>query len=242
MLSDETRERVVHHLTTRFGCDSGAIAGKSLYVVGHGAGFRGWSGAYALRNLAGGVILTVPYPDLMHVQSTLHGIGPESLFDGAQLEALFPRRVDRIVGPASLAYVDEETFVPSRTPGVRLLDHKDAAKFAELRDDCDRVEWEHGDVELGRNPVFGAFEDGRIIAVASWDTRGDVANVGVVTHPAYRRRGLGRAVASATTAHLLAAGELPQWQTLVDNAASIAVGRALGYTELYQSIAVRLRA
>ena len=64
-------------------------------------------------------------------------------------------------------------------------------------------------------------------------------DLGVITHPAGRGKGYGRAVVSAMTAHTVRAGKVPQVQTLQANLAAIALAEALGYEQVYSSIALR---
>ncbi len=75
------------------------------------------------------------------------------------------------------------------------------------------------------------------MAAASWDIHGPIRHIGVITHPAHRGQGLAPALGSAITAAALAENAIPQWQTLLANAPSLAIGRTLGFIERYQSIA-----
>jgi len=61
----------------------------------------------------------------------------------------------------------------------------------------------------------------------------------VVTHPAHRGRGHASAAAAALARLALERGLLPQYRTLESNAASLAVGRGLGFVEYATSLAVR---
>jgi predicted GNAT family acetyltransferase len=65
-----------------------------------------------------------------------------------------------------------------------------------------------------------------------------LVHVGVITHPAHRGRGFGRAVVGAMTAHALRAGRAPLYRTLLANAPAVAVARALGYREYARTLAL----
>jgi predicted GNAT family acetyltransferase len=65
-------------------------------------------------------------------------------------------------------------------------------------------------------------------------------SVGVVTLPAWRGAGAGRAVVSALTAEWLRRGAILHYQTLRANLASVAIARALGYVDMATALAVRL--
>jgi RimJ/RimL family protein N-acetyltransferase len=101
--------------------------------------------------------------------------------------------------------------------------------------------WAHSGIDPARPPVFGCYA-GRTLAAAGmlepWGAR--LRHVGILTHPAYRGRGDGKAVVSAMTAHGLAAGVVVQYRTLAGNVASVAIAHALGFRRFGQTLAVRL--
>ena len=66
------------------------------------------------------------------------------------------------------------------------------------------------------------------------------SHIGVVTHPAYRGRGYGRAAVSAATARGLEAGFIVLYQTLLANAPSVALATELGYQPYATHLAVQL--
>ena len=63
-------------------------------------------------------------------------------------------------------------------------------------------------------------------------------HVEILTDPAQRGRGVGRAVVSAMTAHGLRAGRALLYQTLLANAPAVAVARGLGYRPYARTLAV----
>jgi len=97
-------------------------------------------------------------------------------------------------------------------------------------------------IDPRRRRIFARFHGGEIAAATSWEEQAHgLLHVGVITHPAYRRRGHGLAVGSAITAHGLDRGGVLQWQTLLSNTGSLAIGRALGYQQRFETVSVRLR-
>jgi predicted GNAT family acetyltransferase len=80
-----------------------------------------------------------------------------------------------------------------------------------------------------------------VVAVARYRPGwAETAHIGVVTHPAYRRRGYGRVVVSAATAEGLTAGFVVLYQTLLGNAPSVALATGLGYQRYATHLAVQL--
>jgi GNAT superfamily N-acetyltransferase len=67
-----------------------------------------------------------------------------------------------------------------------------------------------------------------------------IAHLHVVTHPRHRGRGLGRAVVAAAAEHAFDAGLLPQYQTLRENAPSMAIARKLAVVEYGSPVHIAL--
>lgn len=120
----------------------------------------------------------------------------------------------------------------ANSPGIRRLDARDATQFAEFEASATDEDRDDAYVELDHWAVFGAFEGGRLVAAASaypWGD-GNLADEGVLTLPAFRGRGLGRAVVTALSRHALAEGLEPQYRCQRGNVASAAVARSSGFT------------
>jgi predicted GNAT family acetyltransferase len=89
------------------------------------------------------------------------------------------------------------------------------------------------------SPAFVVREAGEVVAAAgyrTWPSRS--AHISVLTAPGWRGRGLARETGSATTAHALAAGLLPQWRARVPESRRVAV--ALGFLELGAQLSIEL--
>jgi predicted GNAT family acetyltransferase len=125
--------------------------------------------------------------------------------------------------------------------GVRALTPEDEAALRSLADACEVEAWERAGIAFDEPNVLGCFVDARLVAAARYRPAwGQTAHIGVVTHPAYRGRGYGRAVVSAATAQGLEAGFIVLYQTLVANAPSVALATGLGYQSYATHLAVRL--
>jgi RimJ/RimL family protein N-acetyltransferase len=105
--------------------------------------------------------------------------------------------------------------------GVRQLSDADAALFARFQSSAS----EHW-------AVFGAFAQDRLVTAASMYPWGNarIADLGVLTLPAYRRRGHARAAVRALCKHAAQKGYEPQYRCQSDNHASLAVAKAAGLT------------
>ncbi len=83
--------------------------------------------------------------------------------------------------------------------------------------------------------------NGRIVAAAGYERWGShLAHIGVVTHPACRGRGYGRLVVREAARHALSQQLVPQYRTLIANAAAMRIGESLQFIKYGESIAARL--
>lgn len=131
--------------------------------------------------------------------------------------------------PVSEQAVLRDENHPSDT---RRLTDVDAAAFAVLTASAPEVDLDEAFVEIDHWLVFGTFIDGRLVSVASmypWSgTR--LADLGVITLPEFRGLGLGRATVRAISAEAIGSGYEPQYRCQLDNAASVALARASGFS------------
>jgi len=118
-------------------------------------------------------------------------------------------------------------------PGAtRQLDEEDAHQFSELEEAAPADDLDEAFVELDHWLAFGSFEDSRLVCAASmipWrGTR--LADLGVITLPQYRGRGLATRTVRALSARALSQGYEPQYRCQLDNEASVALASAAGFS------------
>ena len=78
--------------------------------------------------------------------------------------------------------------------------------------------------------AWGAFVQGTLVSVAVTFFAGDrYEDIGVVTEPAFRGRGLSAACAGGLARDIQARGRMPSWSTSPDNTASLRVAEKLGF-------------
>ncbi|OZD51043.1 hypothetical protein CH252_15775 [Rhodococcus sp. 06-1477-1B] len=114
---------------------------------------------------------------------------------------------------------------------TRRLTADDADAFAALAAAAPEDDLDEAFVELDHWLVFGTFVDGRLAAAASmypW-TGTLLADLGVITLPEFRGRGLARATVLAMAAEALQRGYEPQYRCQLDNAPSVALALASGF-------------
>ena len=144
-----------------------------------------------------------------------------------------------LIGPAFIGYLDAGSYAGGEEEGARLLDDSDAGAIAELRAACEPLAWEHGGPDDAVVAV-GAFRGAALASVASYEIwSGRIAHIGIVTHPAHRGRGAGKAAVRATTRIALERGLIAQYRTLCANAPSMGIARALGFARYAVTISIR---
>lgn len=235
-----TIQRVETHWADTLGCDPRLLHAAGVDVVPNAAQLAGYHGAYLLR-WADACIVSVPEPHVDPISVALSGRSPDAVFDADTLSALFAGAVERVIGPAVQAYTDAHDCRSADARGTRPLTTNDTEALRQLAATCDPTEWEHSGIDSEGAVVFGCFAGAQLTAAGMLRPSGILRQIGIVTHPAFRGQGYGRAVVSAMTAAALREGAIPHYQTLAANLASRAIARGLGFTEYARTLAVRLR-
>jgi len=226
----------------RLGCAHADLHRPGITLLVNAGDFTTYRGAFLLR-WGDACVFTVPAALRQSLQGTIGDRTLDDVFDDGFLARAFGAHCERIIGPAFQGCADASDFRPVAGRGTRLLTSEDDEALAALELACDPEEWEHAAIADGRSPLFGCFAGDELVAAGTLIAWGEhLRNLGIVTHPAYRGRGYGRAVVSALTAHALAQGHVAQYQTLLSNAGSLAIARALGFHQYATTLAVRLRA
>lgn len=122
--------------------------------------------------------------------------------------------------------------IPSNSM-VRLLTAADALHLQGLDPESAWIgkTWGNAAGLAASGTAWGTFVADRLAAVACTFYMGEqYEDIGIVTEPAFRGRGLGPACAGAACQAIQARGRRPGWTTSIDNIASIRVAEKLGFT------------
>jgi GNAT superfamily N-acetyltransferase len=155
---------------------------------------------------------------------------------------LLGERASAIRGPAWLGYADATDFHPVDSRGTRPLTRKDQPVVAALAQAAGPEAW--GESGLGEPSGwrYGCFEGSELVAAGTAKPWGiDLWHLGILTHPAYRQQGWGRAVVSQMAADALAAGAIPQYRASLRNQPSLALASSLGFQPYAEQLAIHLR-
>jgi RimJ/RimL family protein N-acetyltransferase len=137
--------------------------------------------------------------------------------------------------PRVVLTLDGPLRPPPEPPGphqVRRLDAGDAGSLARLGEESVWIANTWGGPEglAASGTAWGASAGSRLVAVACPFFVGTVyEDLGVVTEPGFRGRGLSTACAAAVCRDVRGRGHVPSWTTSPDNSASLRVAAKLGF-------------
>lgn len=197
----------------------------------------GWAGIVVLGRA--GIATGPDAPAARLLRESLAGGPPRSAVEAERWSGR-PGVVD-VLGPASLAYLDEREFRPAtRGADVARLPpgHPDLGRLiADVAAD-DVAESGIDDIT---SPVFVVRDAGQVAAAAGYrHWPGSVAHLSVLTSTRLRGRGLARVVASAALAEALQNHLLPQWRARPEPSRRLA--RRLGFQECGGQVSIRIAA
>jgi RimJ/RimL family protein N-acetyltransferase len=212
----------------RLGCAESRFAAPGLTLVAHPA--------EAVFVLATRSAVVVAAPDALHER--LRAVAdPRALIVPARLRTLLPEHA-LLIGPACVAYRHDPV---SPASGPVEIHSAGEERLGALRAAVAPEEWRHANLEASEPPLFACEVDGAIAAAAGFQRLLDrVAHIGVLAHPAHRRRGLARRAVQSATALAQAHGLLAQYQTLDSNAPALAIAARLGFERFATTLAARL--
>ncbi|HVX47260.1 MAG TPA: GNAT family N-acetyltransferase [Mycobacteriales bacterium] len=146
-------------------------------------------------------------------------------------------RVAAVLGPSVHHYLDDTRLLPlSRAVPV------ERSALEPLRQAVPQNDWNEGGFADEDAEYFGFFEDSELIAASNltwW--RGALSDVGVLTRPGFRGRGVGRQVAAAAARQAISRSGVARYRALETNYPSRAIAERLGFAAYGANLSVRLR-
>lgn len=210
-------------------------------MVAGGRALAGYRGVYMVR-LGNTVLVYVPASHEAGAKSALAAASPDDAFTASTCRLIAQGEGEVVLGPSWHGFADEAHFRPVEdADGERIA--VDDPQLDELRGVCGYEEWAEAGFGHAGGYLYGLGESGRLVAAGNMtDYRGRPADVGVLTHPAMRGRGLARRLVSYMVATHLPAAGIVRYRALTTNHASLAVARSLGFMGRGHNLALRFRA
>lgn len=141
----------------------------------------------------------------------------------------------------AILYLDPSNVHVVDDPHIRPLLPTDSAALSVLQQAATARERELGTIELDHSVVLGWFEQARLLGAGSLIYDGEVADVGVLTHPAARGRGIAQRLVQALAGRGVEQGKLVQYTTMHSNVGSMRVAEASRFERYATEEALRLR-
>jgi GNAT superfamily N-acetyltransferase len=204
------------------------------------AGLQGYRGLWCFRH-AERTVVSAPTGWVSHLTRQLHDSSPSELLDGSFLEDLLGNDFEHLIGPAFQGCLDPLQFRHVENGNVRRLAPADASVH-QFRADCNLEDWADSGLAKATGPLMGYFQDATLTALGGYRPWNAMAgDPCLLTHPDFRGRGYGTAVASAVVKQALDQGKLLLYQTLEANRGAVRIAFALGYEQYARHVAVRLK-
>ena len=221
-----------------FGLSSAELKSPGVLCVKHRM-LDGYHGAWIFQRQST-IVVSVPEIDTSLLQLAKN-------FDSSQpidldlANSLFGSNVARIIGPAYQGYITSADFRPKHDGSVQVIRKEDISALKRLAQACSTDGWDDASVDFDNPNLFILPSGPEILAVASVTESDESSMIGLISHPAYRGQGMGKAVASAATQFALSQKLPVRYQTLIANTGSLRVAESLGFKEFGRSIAVRFK-
>jgi len=132
-------------------------------------------------------------------------------------------------------------YLPSQPFILRQLTEADAEAMSALHTANTPEDVDEGFVEVTHQIAFGCFLNEQLVAAASGYERTGFLDIGVLSHPDYRKKGLGKAVVGALCNWSIQQDMIPQYRHNILNAGSQNVARGLNFQLYFKSEGVFLK-
>lgn len=135
----------------------------------------------------------------------------------------------------------------------RVFDYKDARMlkrddyrlfetfFKKAYPSVSEIDWLKGYFEekVDKEFFFGYINDDGLVAACDAPDMpymdGYIQHTGIITLPAYRKKGYAKLCTALATHHHIQLGIVPQWECTLGNVASIELAKSIGYKEFAQA-------
>lgn len=124
---------------------------------------------------------------------------------------------------------DLPPYLPPEPFSLRKLTIKDAEHMSALHAANTTKDVEEGYVEVTHQIAFGCFHEGQLVAASSGYERTGFLDIGVLTHPNFRKKGLGKAVVGTLCNWANEKHIIPQYRHDILNTSSQHVAQSLNF-------------
>jgi GNAT superfamily N-acetyltransferase len=220
------------------GCEPRLLDEPGAHLVPGGPQLDGFRAVYLAR-IGPAVLVYCPDQLRRRAAAVLAATAPGELFTAhtcASLAGLAGVTQPQVHGPSWHGFTDAVHFRPVVPAAGRRLDRADPL-LAGLRAACGDADWAESGFTGPDGVVYGIEQDGRLAAAGNLTPfGGHRADVGLLTHPAARGRGLATRIAVRMITDALPAAGLVRYRALASNTPSLAIASSLGFAGCGQNL------
>ncbi|MBI5351411.1 MAG: hypothetical protein HZB50_02105 [Chloroflexi bacterium] len=136
---------------------------------------------------------------------------------------------------------DLPNYLPRHPFTLRQLTEADAESMSTLHSANTPEDVDEGFVEVTHQVAFGCFLGEKLVAAASGYERTGFLDIGVLTHPGFRQKGLGKGVVGCLCRWANERNMIAQYRHNILNTGSQNVARSLNFKLYFKSEAITLR-
>lgn len=136
---------------------------------------------------------------------------------------------------------DLPSYLPAEPFSLRQLSAADADAMSALHAANTPEDVDEGYVEVTHQIAFGCFLDEQLVAAASGYERTGFLDIGVLTHPEFRKKGLGKAAVGALCDWGVQNNMIAQYRHNTLNIGSQSVAQSLNFQMYFKSEGISLR-
>ena len=136
---------------------------------------------------------------------------------------------------------DLPNYLPSEPFRLRQLSEADVDAMSALHAANTPEDVDEGYVEVTHQVAFGCFLEKQLVAAASGYERTGFLDIGILTHPNFRKKGLGKAAVGALCNWATANNMIAQYRHNILNTSSLNVARSLNFQMFFKSEGISLR-
>ncbi len=186
------------------GCSLDLLHAPGAHLVQGGPDLAAYRGVYMAR-VDDSVLLYSPPSHESAARQLLSSAAPEEVFSAQSCLWIAGADAQVVLGPSWHGFVDVGKFRPAEgSTGERV--ERDDPELEAVRHACGENEWLEAGFGDPDGICYGLRESGQLVAAGNMTSyRGMPADVGVITHTAFRRRGLARRLVAYMTADQLPA-------------------------------------
>jgi GNAT superfamily N-acetyltransferase len=239
---DELDRAVDEAWARALGCPVALLREPGVHLV-PGGPVLNTSSAVLLVRLDTATLVYCPASRHDHARAVIAAGDPATSFTPELCARIAGVPAVHVLGPARHGFVNGRVFRPATDPIGRILPPDDP-RLGELRRACGEGQWDEagfsGVPDAFDGLVYGVDHDGRLVAAGNLTSFREVpADVGLLTHPDHRGRGLATRLATRMVLDALSAAGIVRYRTVATNTASLRIGATLGFRWRGQNLIAR---